>query len=153
MVKPSVETPQSPRSRAIRAVVIKTQEGAAAAAAVAAANSGRGGRVSRASAPSSNESTVQMLLKLPGFAWGEDDVWQVNNQGQHQNAACSRPLFQSVQLLTFIGSGSSMRRTSGSGRCWPRRGSTGTPHGVPTITSSNRPRALPMSWRCAAMST
>lgn len=74
-----METSQSARSRPLRAAVIKKQgEIAAAAAAAAAAHAAapiRGGRAGRGIVPGSPDFIVQVLMKLPGFAWEEDQVW------------------------------------------------------------------------------
>lgn len=70
---PAMETPNGPRARPLRAAVIKKQEQEAAA--VAVANSPRGGRTARSSVAGSHDFTIQVLLKLPGFAWDENQAW------------------------------------------------------------------------------
>lgn len=73
---PAMETPKGPRARPLRTTVIKKQEQAAAAAALAAASPGpRGGRTARSSLAGSHDSTIQVLLKLPGFAWEGNQTW------------------------------------------------------------------------------
>lgn len=67
------EKPHGVRARPLRAAVVKKQEEAAVAAALAATppRSGRPGRC----VSGSHDHTIQVLLKLPGFAWEENQTW------------------------------------------------------------------------------